>query len=101
HVNRGDIGVVIYGITPHKIGIVHVTRKDGVETSIMARGAFNHDYFDKGEKGYVWTKEGEFYTLTKGIKNQSKLNPGRSIKKKPLDDQTDLETNYITKEMEL
>ena len=83
--NRGDIGVVIYGITPNKTGIVHVIRKDGVETSIMARGAFNHDYFDKGERGYVWTKEGEFFTLTKGIKKQPENYPVNSVKNKPLD----------------
>jgi hypothetical protein len=101
HVNRGDIGVVIYGITPFKTGIVHVTRKDGFQTSIMARGAFNHDYFNKGERGYVWSKEGEFFTLTRGIKGFDRLNSVKPVKKKPLDGQIDVETNYTTKEIQI
>ena len=82
HIYRGDVGVVIYGITPAKSGLVHVTRKDGIISSIMARGAFGYDNFDKGEKGYVWTKEGELYTITKGLKGQPELYPVRSKNKK-------------------
>ncbi|OLS19603.1 MAG: hypothetical protein HeimC2_40820 [Candidatus Heimdallarchaeota archaeon LC_2] len=65
YINRGDVGTVIYGIAPEKPGLVHVTRKDGVISPIIARGAFGHDVFDKGEKGYVWTKEGELYTINR------------------------------------
>ncbi len=82
HIYRGDVGSVIYGITPEKPGMVHVTRKDGVISTIIARGAFGHDYFDKGEKGYIWTKEGELYTITKGLKGQPELYPKRSRNKK-------------------
>lgn len=95
HIYRGDVGIVIYGVTPLKPGMVHVTRKDGVISSIIARGAFGHDNFDKGEKGYVWTKEGELYTITKGLKGQPELYPKRSRnKKKDLEGPRQFEKNY-------
>ncbi|MHA2254038.1 MAG: hypothetical protein ACXAD7_27040, partial [Candidatus Kariarchaeaceae archaeon] len=77
-ISRGDIGVVIYGVTPYKPGMVHVKRKDGVISTIIARGAYPHDTFEKDEKGYIWSDEGGIYTITKGVRGQ----PDLKIKKK-------------------
>jgi hypothetical protein len=39
----------------------------------MARGAFPHDYFDKGDRGYIWAKKDEFYLMTRGVAGQPDL----------------------------
>ncbi|MHA2170869.1 MAG: hypothetical protein ACXAB7_13320 [Candidatus Kariarchaeaceae archaeon] len=82
HISRGDIGRVIYGVNPYKPGMVQVIRKDGIVSTIMARGAYPHDIFDKDEKGYIWGKEGEIYTMTKGLKNQPNLKQKQKKRKK-------------------
>lgn len=65
-VSKGDIGSVVYGVTHEKPGIVMVTRKDGILTSVIAKGAFPHDNFDANERGYIWGIQNEVYLLTKG-----------------------------------
>ena len=68
------MGVVVYGVTPDKTGMVQVNRRDGMISTIMAKGAFPHDYFDKNEKGYIWGIENEIYLLTRGLIGQPDLN---------------------------
>lgn len=66
HITRGDIGKVLYGIDFSSTGIIHVTRRDGIISPVMGKGAFPIDIFESGELGYIWSKTDGIYTLTKG-----------------------------------
>lgn len=70
---RGDIAKVIYEVTPQKKGLVHVYRRDGSISSVIAIGKYPHDFFLKNEKGYIWSKNESNYTITKGHFDQPKL----------------------------
>lgn len=82
HITRGDVGEVIYGVSPYKAGMVQVKRRDGVISTIIARGAYPHDIFDRGEKGYIWSKGRGIYTITKGLRRQPNLSSENKRKHK-------------------
>ncbi|MCH8908395.1 MAG: hypothetical protein IH840_15005, partial [Candidatus Heimdallarchaeota archaeon] len=84
---RGDIAKVIYSVSPDKKGLVHVYRRDGSISSVIAIGEYPHDIFLAGEKGYVWSKNETNFTITKGHfdhpKLQTKKKKTKSLDAKP------------------
>jgi hypothetical protein len=66
HISRGDIGKVVFGLNYSHTGLVLVTRRDGIISSIIAKGAFPHDSFKPGDLGYIWSKSDGIYTITTG-----------------------------------
>ncbi|MDH5647160.1 MAG: MSCRAMM family adhesin SdrC, partial [Candidatus Heimdallarchaeota archaeon] len=73
HVSRGDIATVQHSVTKDKAGMVHIKRRDGYISTELAIGAFPHDNFSKGEKGYVWAKKEQMYLITRGHSEQPTL----------------------------
>jgi len=73
-VSRGDIGTVISEVTHTKLGIVNVNKKDGMVITVLAKGAYPHDSFIQGERGYIWEEENNLYTITRGLTDQPDLN---------------------------
>ena len=71
-VSQGDSIIVTSQVTPEKAGLVNVTRKDGVINTVLAIGAFPHDRFEVGDKGHIWGKEGNYYTVTHVFWNQKR-----------------------------
>jgi len=87
-IRRGDIARVRYSVSPEKIGMVQIARRDGVISTDMAKGAFPHDHFSSGEKGYIWGKKNGIFLLTKGVQGQPDLQP--SDKTKPVKNALDI-----------
>lgn len=65
-IQKGDIAQVIHSVSPSTAGRVHVRRRDGVMDPVMAKGAYPHDTFGKGEKGYILGKSSSIYLITRG-----------------------------------
>lgn len=65
-IQKGDIAQVINAVSPSTAGRVHVRRRDGIMDPVMAKGAYPHDTFGRGEKGYIMGKTSSLYLITKG-----------------------------------